>query len=206
MEGFIEGLAGGKAAMPAQYDDFIVLEGIGNFVSHFRRARGKLLRHHGDFFEQIGGLIVNWHQLVTRKGKGDGRAGMAVDNRQGGCIQIDRAMNEQLRGSQGDAAVVFIQAGFDQVVGLEIAEHGPAAFDNQAITQADAQVAAMRADQIGSKHIAADLAEHFVNTWVDHREILLLQVRQFEFCQLFGQRHAVLIPAAAAVILFEHGL
>ena len=83
-EGFVEGLSGGKTAVPAQHDDLVVFERIGDLVRHLRRARGKLLGHHRHLLEQVGGLVVNRHQLVARERKSDGSARVAVADRQGG--------------------------------------------------------------------------------------------------------------------------
>ena len=119
-KGFIQRLAGGKTAVSAQHDDLVILERIGNLVRHLRRAGGKFLGHHRDFLEQIGGFIVNRHELIAGKREGNRGAWVAVTDRQGRRIQVNRAMDQQFGGGQRHAAVVFIQAGLDQVMRLEV--------------------------------------------------------------------------------------
>ena len=65
MEGFVQCLPGGEAAMSTQHDDLIVLQRLGNLVRHLRRTRSKLLGHNGNFLEQVGGFIIDRYQFIV---------------------------------------------------------------------------------------------------------------------------------------------
>ncbi|MCK7519650.1 MAG: hypothetical protein MZV64_18950 [Ignavibacteriales bacterium] len=80
--------------------------------------------------------------LVARQGKGDGRARMAVHDRQRGRLHVDGAVGKQFGGCQRHAAVVLLDAGLDQVMRFELSQHGAAAFDDDLVAQADAKVPA----------------------------------------------------------------
>ena len=48
---------------------------------------------------------------------------MNVDNCQGGSVLINGTVNHQFAGSQHDIAVIFVQAGFDQIALDEVGKH-----------------------------------------------------------------------------------
>jgi len=85
-------------------------------------------------------------------------------------------MDKQFGGCQSNTAVVLVQPVLNQIMLFEISQHGAAAFYHNPVSESDAQIATMRGNHIARKQITTDLAEHFLNAWVNHLSLLVEQI------------------------------
>ena len=152
-------MADGEGPVAAEHDDVVLLEPLGQQVGDLLGPGRELGVHDRHLVQQVGALAVDGDDLVAHERAGDRVGRVRVhDGLRGGAL-VDRPVHVDLGAGQHDVGVVLLEARLDDVALLETGQHGAAPGDQDAVAHADAQVAAVGADDAGDEEVPADLLE-----------------------------------------------